>query len=113
MVALEVGGLITLEHGVSIPRVLARVVRWCTRGAVLIIASAVGCVDVWCVGLFTIGMSHVFLLKISPIFASACALYEGCRSSSLRKRLIAVTRDAAMRLVSSIGVSFGTMQCCG
>ena len=41
------GGLITLEHGVSMPGVLAPVVRWCTRGAVLIIAGSVGCVDVW------------------------------------------------------------------
>ena len=46
MVTLEVGGVITLEHGGSMPGVLVRVVRWCTRGAVLIIAGAVGYVDV-------------------------------------------------------------------
>ena len=46
VVALEVGGVITLEDGGSMPGVLARVVRWCTRGAVLIITGDVGCVDV-------------------------------------------------------------------
>ena len=46
VVTLEVGGVITLEHGVSMPGLLDRVVRWCTRGEVLIIADAVGCVDV-------------------------------------------------------------------
>ena len=71
VVTLEVGGVITLEYCGSMPGVLARVVRWCTHGAVLIISGAVGCVDVWCVGLFIIGMSHVFLLKISANFSSA------------------------------------------
>ena len=66
VVTLEVGGVITLEHGGSMPGLLARVVCWCKRGAVLIIAGAVGFVDVWCVGLFT-------LLKIFANFASACA----------------------------------------
>ena len=47
VVTLEFGGVITLEHGGSMSGVLARVVRWCTRGAVLIISGAVGCVDVW------------------------------------------------------------------
>ena len=51
--------------------VLARVVLWCTRGAVLIISGAMGCVDVWCIGLFIIGMSPVFLLKIPAKFSSA------------------------------------------
>ena len=50
VVTLQVGGVITLECGRSMPWVLARVVRWCTCGAVLIIAGAVGCVDFWCVG---------------------------------------------------------------
>ena len=71
VVTLEVGGVITLECGGSMPGVLARVVYWCTRGEVLIIAGAVGCVDVWCVGLFIIGISPVFLLKISANFSSA------------------------------------------
>ena len=46
VVTLEVGGVITLEYGGSMPGVLARVVRWCTRGEVLIIAGAVGYIDV-------------------------------------------------------------------
>ena len=46
VVTLDVGGVITLEHGRSMSGVLPRVVRWCTRGAVLIISGAVGCVDV-------------------------------------------------------------------
>ena len=46
VVTLEVGGLITLEYSGSMPGVLACVVRWCTRGTVLIIDGAVGCVDV-------------------------------------------------------------------
>ena len=71
VVTLEVGGLITLEYGGSMPGVLACVVHWFTRGAVLIIAGAVGCVDVWCIGLFIIGMSPVFMLKISTNFSSA------------------------------------------
>ena len=65
--------VITLEHGGSMHVVLAHVLPWFTHGEVLIITGAVSCVDVWCVGLFTIGMSHVFLLKISAIFASAWA----------------------------------------
>ena len=60
VVTLEVGGGITLEYGGSMSGVLARVVCWCTCGEVLIIDGAVGCVDVWCVGLFIIGMSPVF-----------------------------------------------------
>ena len=72
MVTLEVGREITLEDGGSTPGVLAHVVSSCTHGAVLIIAGAIGCVDVWFVGLFTIGMPHVFLLKIFANFASAC-----------------------------------------
>ena len=60
VVTLEVGGIITLEQGGSMPGVLARVVRWCTCGAVLIIDGTVGCIDVCCVGLFIIGMSPVF-----------------------------------------------------
>ena len=71
VVTLEFGGVITLEYGGSMPGVLARVVRWCTRGEVLRIAGAVGCVDVWCVGLFIFGMSPVFLLKIFANFSSA------------------------------------------
>ena len=71
MVTLEVGGVITLEYGGSMPGVLAHVVRWCTRGSVMIISGAVGCVDFWCVGLFIIVMSPVFLLKISANFSSA------------------------------------------
>ena len=71
MVTLEVGGVITLDYYGSMPGVLDCVVRWCTRWAVLIIAGAVGCVDVWCVGLFIIHMSPVFLLKISANFSSA------------------------------------------
>ena len=67
----EVSGVITLEYGESMPEVLARVVRWFTRGAVLIISGAVGCVDFCCVGLFIIGMSPVLLLKISANFSSA------------------------------------------
>ena len=73
VVTLEVGGVITPEHVRSMPGVLALVVRWCTRGAVMIISGDVGCVDVWCVGLFIIGMSPVLLLKISANFASAVA----------------------------------------
>ena len=46
VVTLEVVGVITLEHSESMPGILYYVVRWCTRGAVLIIACAVGCVDV-------------------------------------------------------------------
>ena len=53
------------------PGLLARVVRWCTHGAVLIIDGAVVCVDVWCVVLFVIGMSPVFLLEIFADFSSA------------------------------------------
>ena len=71
VVTLEVDEVITLECGRSMPWVLARVVRWCTCGAVLIIAGAVGCVHVWCIWLFIIGMSPVFLLIISPNFSSA------------------------------------------
>ena len=71
MVTLEVGGVITLDYGGSMPGVLASVLLWCTRGSDLITAGAVGCVDVWCVGLFIIGMSPVFLLKISDNFLSA------------------------------------------
>ena len=71
VVTLEFGVVITLEYGGSMPGVLACVVRWCTCGAVLIIAGAVGCVDVCWVGLFIIGMSPVFLLIISPNFSSA------------------------------------------
>ena len=71
VVTLEVGGVITLEYGGIMPGVLALVVRWCTSRAVIIIAGAVGYVDVWCVGLFIIGMSPVFLLKISANFSSA------------------------------------------
>ena len=71
VVTLEVGGKITLEYGGNMPGLLARVVRWCTCGAVLIIAGAVGCVHVWCIWLFIIGMSPVFLLIISPNFSSA------------------------------------------
>ena len=44
---LDFGGVITLEIGRIMPGVLARVLRWCTRGSVLMIAGAVGCVDVW------------------------------------------------------------------
>ena len=47
VITLDFGGVITLELGGSMPGVLARVVRWCTRGAVLIIAGAMGCVYVW------------------------------------------------------------------
>ena len=46
VLTLDFGGVITLELGGSMPGVLARVVRWYTRGAVLMIVSAVGCVDV-------------------------------------------------------------------
>ena len=46
VVTLEFGGVITLEHVGNMPWVLSLVVRWCSRGAVLIIAGAVGCVDV-------------------------------------------------------------------
>ena len=60
VVTLEVGRVITLEYGGSIPGILARVVRWCTCGAVLIIDGAMSCVDVWCVRLFIICMSPVF-----------------------------------------------------
>ena len=60
VVTLEVGGVITLEYRGSMPGVLPLVVRWCACGAVLIIASAVGCVDVCCIGLSIIGMSPVF-----------------------------------------------------
>ena len=60
VVTLEFGGLITLEYGGSMHGVLSCVVHWCTCGEVLIIDGAVGCVDVWCVGLFIIGMSPVF-----------------------------------------------------
>ena len=71
MVTLEVGGASTLEYCGSMPGLLARVVRWCTRGTVLIIAGAVVCVEVWCVVFFIIGMLLVFLFKISAIFSSA------------------------------------------
>ena len=47
VVILEFGGVITLEHGGRMSGVLALVVRWYTHGTVLIIAGAVGCVDVW------------------------------------------------------------------
>ena len=71
VVTLEVGGVITLEQVGSMPGVLPRVVRWFTCWAVLIISCAVGCVDVCCVRLSIIGMSPVFLLKISANFSSA------------------------------------------
>ena len=71
VVTLEVGGVITLEQVGSMPGVLPRVVRWFTCWAVLIISCAVGCVDVWCIGLFIIVMSPVFLLKIPANFSSA------------------------------------------
>ena len=71
VVTLEVGGVITLEYGGIMPGVLPCVVRWCNRGAVLIISGSVGCVDVCCVGLSIIGMSPVFLLKTSANFSSA------------------------------------------
>ena len=47
VVTLDYGKVITLEHGGNMSGVLARLVRWCTRGAVLINAGALGCVDVW------------------------------------------------------------------
>ena len=47
VLTLYFDGVITLELGGSMPGVLSHVVRWCTRGAVLMIAGAVGCVDVW------------------------------------------------------------------
>ena len=71
VVTLEVGGVIILEYGGNMPGVLTRFVRWCKRGVVMIITGAVGCVDVCCFGLSIIGMSPVFLLKISANFSSA------------------------------------------
>ena len=47
VLTLDIGGVITLERCGRMPGVLDRVVRWCTRGAVLMISGTVGCVDVW------------------------------------------------------------------
>ena len=71
VVTLEVNRVITLEYGGSIPGVLARVLRWCTCGALLIISGAVGCVDLGQVSLFIIGNSPVFLLKITTNFSNS------------------------------------------
>ena len=46
VLTLDFGGVTTLEISRIVPEILAPVV-WCTRRAVLIIAGALGCVDVW------------------------------------------------------------------
>ena len=106
----ETSVFITLEFGGSMPRVLTRVLRWCTRGALWMAAGAVGVAYVWITFESTFWFWLVFSLKISANFASAVACRVGYSIFYSLILCTYLTRDCA---ILSICVSWGTWQCWG
>jgi hypothetical protein len=90
----------------GVPGLLLRVTRGCRRGAV-------GVVDVCVTLTSTLTIWHVRSWKLAANFWRAAVCRPGCAPCSCHNFWIACMRVSAIPQVSSIRVSWGTLQCWG